>query len=176
MTLTGLASENASSRETMFALFIVSSVCYINTFVFIFIKYITYKKQLKRDTNFPSQLTDNELIIFKILFYMYALIWNGYPITFILYKTRVIPIENAIISFACLDFISKGACILTILAYNLLLHERNGYLVSAFRRIIRIHPVNNDLTSISIEAGAKLNALEDVNLRTKECQPECQRS
>jgi bacteriorhodopsin len=141
MTLIGYASAVAKTTETMFALYGVSAALYAFIFLFMLASYCRRRHQRFRETNFPSQLTKNNRAVFKWLFSIIATTWNGYPIAFILWKTDTITIEQAIISFACLDFVSKGLCVLLILSYTLMLHQQNGYLVKAFRRIVKVHPI-----------------------------------
>jgi hypothetical protein len=112
MTLTGLASANATNVVTMFTLFSIGCFCYINIVVYLFVTYIKQIKICHNETNFPSQLSKNKINVFRLLFCLIATIWNGYPIALILWKTQAIKMENAMVIFVCLDFISKGLAII----------------------------------------------------------------
>jgi bacteriorhodopsin len=146
MTLTGYASANAETTETMLALFGVSTTLYLFILLVVIVGYFRRANQRFRETNFPSQLTQNNLLVFKWMFSIIATTWNGYPITFILWKTDTIAIDQAIISFVCIDFVTKGLCVLVILSYTLMLYKQNGYLVRAFRRVIKVQPVELAIT------------------------------
>jgi hypothetical protein len=52
------------------------------------------------------------------------------------------------VTFACLDFIAKGLYVLTLLCYKLTLYRQNGLLVSAFRRIVKVHPIPEEAKKV----------------------------
>ncbi len=141
MTLTGYASASAKADTTVFALFGVSGVFYASLLAYMFVKYRQRAHLRHQETNFPSHITHNNLIVFRTLFGITATTWNGYPITYILWKTGTIGIEDTIIVFVCLDFVTKGLCVLIMLAYTLVLHHQNGYLTTAFKKVLKIHPL-----------------------------------
>lgn len=127
MTLTGLGSANTTNTSIMFVLFSISSVCYMNILIYLFVSYIKYIKRYHNEANVPSQLSKNNVIVFRLLFGLIATVWNGYPVGFILWKTELISMEHTAIIFVCLDFISKGVSVLTLLAYKYILYNRNGF-------------------------------------------------
>jgi bacteriorhodopsin len=143
MTLTGYASASAEATEMMFALFGVSGACYVFIILFLSVSYCRRKKQSLQETNFPTQLTQNNLTVFKWIFCIVGTTWNGYPIIFLLWKTQTISVEHTIIGYVCLDLLTKGLCVLILLAYKLMLYRQNGYLVRGFRHIIKVHPILN---------------------------------
>ena len=162
MTLTGLASANASDTSVMFGLFSVGCVCYINILIYLLVSYIKNIKKCHNETNFPSQLSKNNVIVFRLLFGLIATTWNGYPIGFILWKTNTISMENVMIIFVCLDFISKGASVLTLLAYKHILYNKNGFLVRVFRRVVKVQPIIDVAPPLMLESEANLKQLEVV--------------
>jgi bacteriorhodopsin len=116
----------------------------------MFINYCKKLQEIRNETNFPSQLSQNKLNIFKILFYIIASIWNGYPISFIIWKMEYMSFDSIIICFAILDIITKGLCVLIILSYKMILYRQNGLFVKTFKRIIKVQPIE-DLPNIQIK-------------------------
>jgi bacteriorhodopsin len=161
MSLVGYASAHATEPETVFALFGVSGGLYLATMACLYTLYRMRERKKLQETNFPSFLEQNKLIVFKALFKIIAVSWNGYPLTFILWKTENITIEAAIVSFACLDFIAKGFYVLTLLAYKLMLFRQNGLIVRAFRRAVKVHPIPENLPS-KLSTDETFTVTEDV--------------
>jgi bacteriorhodopsin len=161
MTLVGYASAHSKSPETIFALFGVSGALYVTTMTYLYTLYRRRAREKLQETNFPHVLEQNKLIVFKTLFKIIAVSWNGYPLTFILWKTENISIEAAIVTFACLDFVAKGLYILTLLCYKLTLYRQSGLLVSAFRRIVKVHPIPEEAKKVPTTLPSETPTLTD---------------
>jgi hypothetical protein len=149
MTLTGYSAVYTDAINMTILLCSISVILYILTIGVMFVNYRRYTLKKHRDTNFPSQLHQNNIIVFRTLFYVIAVTWNGYPVIFFLWKSKIIMIEHAIMSFACMDIVTKGITVLVLLAHTLLLHKKNGFIVNTFKKIIKVHPITETLPTFT---------------------------
>ena len=95
----------------------------------------------------------NTVTIFKVLVRIIVGSWTLYPITFIFYELGHLTNEQVILTFTCLDFISKGLFTSILIGYYEHTYRRNSIVSILARRITRIVPVDTDdiVTESSIQ-------------------------
>lgn len=95
----------------------------------------------------------NTTTVFKLLVKLILGTWSLYPIAFLVYELGNLSHEQIILTFTCLDFISKGCFTSILIGYYEHTYRRNSIVSFLTRNITRIAPVTTDdiVTESSIQ-------------------------
>lgn len=143
MNIFGFVANGVRDLTLMYVFYGAGCVCLLT--IFSYIGWIYYQQTWIFIDN-PRRTRVITALLYPLVF-----TWTLYPIVFILYKHEVVDFDHAMIGFLCLDFLSKGAFIFTLMRHQELL-----YIYDSFTNQLKIRSYKPNVVLPSVSEHLEL--------------------
>lgn len=130
MNIFGFLSNNVRDEILFFVFYSLGILCLV--IIFAYMSYVYYTNNWIFIDNKKGTKFVNSMI------YIVVSTWSIYPVIFILYKYNLLNIENTVISFMCLDFLSKGLFMMKLIRHQELLYINDSFTRQTKTSFLRI--------------------------------------
>ena len=154
MILSGYISYVFENPIVMYTSYSVGVLCYLLLNYIFISRFIIFNKKAKMKSTLPPTSIYRDRIRYRfyhVFIYINIIFWSLYPITHMLYKQQIIPLQTTVNIFLALDVMCKGVFTILLLGSREIYRTPTSWLGFLTKKALRVHPLEISISPHVLE-------------------------